>query len=58
MVIFCVPGTYLHVSIPKDKRILMKFGDRFVGIMCEVNPEYREYLLEERGEMVLYTNIL
>ena len=35
---FCVPGSYLHKSLPNDNIVHMKFEDGFVDVMCEVNP--------------------
>ena len=37
---FDIPGAYLHVSLPDDKVVHMKFEGEVVDIMCEVNPEY------------------
>ena len=34
---------YLHLEIPKDKSIVMNLRGRFVGIVCQVNPEYKEH---------------
>jgi hypothetical protein len=56
--IFDVPGAYLQAEMPKDKKLLMKFRDEFVDIMCEVNPEYKKYMIEENGKRVLYIRIL
>lgn len=56
--IFDVPGAYLHAKMPKDKQILMKIRDQFVDIMCEVNPEYKQYVRIENGKKVLYVQVL
>jgi len=50
---FDVPGAYLHASLPD-----MKFKGEFVEIMCEVNPEYLEFVTEERGKTTLYVQVL
>ena len=36
----------------------MKFRDEFVNIMCEVNPEYKKYVVKENGKKALYVKIL
>ena len=41
---FDVPGAYIHASLPDDKVVHMKFEDKFVEIMCEVNPEYEKFV--------------
>jgi hypothetical protein len=56
--IFDVPGAYLQAEMPKDKKVLMKLRGQFVDIMCEVNPEYKPYVTEERGEKILYLKVL
>jgi hypothetical protein len=56
--IFDVPGAYLQAEMPKDKKVLMKLRGQFVDIMCEVNPEYIPYVIEEKGEKVLYLKVL
>ena len=28
----------------------MKFRNEFVDIMCEVNPEYEQYVIKENGK--------
>ena len=56
--IFDVPGAYLQAEMPAEKKLLMIFRDEFVDIMCEVNPEYRQYVIEEKGKKVLYVRVL
>jgi hypothetical protein len=56
--IFDVPGAYLQAEMPKEKNMLMKFRDEFVDIMCDVNEEYRQYVVEENGKRVLYVRVL
>ena len=36
----------------------MRLVGRFVDIMCEVNPEYKQYVRYERGIKVLYLRVL
>ena len=38
MAIFDIPGAYLNLYMPEDKFLLLKLGDDFVNIICEVNP--------------------
>jgi hypothetical protein len=38
--------------------MLMKFRDEFVDIMCDVNSEYKKYVVEENGKRVLYVRVL
>ena len=56
--IFDVPGAYLQAEMPREKKILMKLRNEFVDIMCEVNPEYEQYVIKENGKKVLYVKIL
>jgi hypothetical protein len=56
--IFDVPGAYLQAEMPKEKNMLMKFRDEFVDIMCDVNPEYKKYVVMENGKRVLYIRVL
>ena len=51
---FDVPGAYLHADIPEDKFRVLKLEGRYVDIMCDVNPEYVEYIHVENGRKVLY----
>ena len=37
--VFDVPGSYLQTVMPADIRILLRIRDKFVDIMCEVNPD-------------------
>ena len=56
--IFDVPGAYLHAEMPGDKKLLMVFRGEFVDIMCDVNEEYKKYVIYENGKKVLYVRIL
>ena len=46
---FGIPGAYLHVETPKDKRVLMKIGGYFADIMFQVNPKYEQHVRHENG---------
>lgn len=56
--IFDIPGAYLHAEMPADKKLLMVFIDEFVDIMCDVNEEYKKYVIHKNGKKVLYVRIL
>ena len=55
---FDVPGAYLHAEKPKDEKVYMKFEGDFADIMCEVNREYKKFVMIERGKRVLYVRVL
>ena len=52
MAIADVPVPCLHAEMPQDKMVLLKLKGQFVDIMCQVNPEYKEYVRYE-GKMKL-----
>ena len=56
--IFDVTGYYLQTALPEDRFLLMRIRDDFVGVMCEVNPEYIPYVRYKNGDNVLYVNII
>ena len=59
MVVFDVPGAYLHALMPEDKNIIMLLRGRFVEIMCKVDPHYNEYVtVNSKGQKALYLKIL
>ena len=53
-----VPGAYLHAEMPQDKLVLLKLKGQFVDIMCQVNPEYKQYVRYEGKTKVLYLKVL
>ena len=56
-----VPGAYLQARLaPRDdnERVLMKLRGKFVDTMCKVNPEHTKNLIYEKGQKVLYMEIL
>ena len=57
---FDVPGAYLHAMLPNEdgKRILSKIKGEFVDLMCEVNPDFKKYVIYKNGIKVLYLIIL
>jgi len=56
---FDVPGAYLHAEMDKD-RVFMKLRGQFVDIMCDVNPEYKQFVTTEgpKHQKVLYLWVL
>ena len=57
--IFDVPGAYLHELLPNDKNIIMVLRNEFVDIMCDVNQEYKKYVVHlKNGKIVLYLKFL
>jgi hypothetical protein len=58
VVIFDAPGTYLQAEMPKEKNMLMKFRDKFIDIMCDVNLESKDCVVVENRKRVLYVQVL
>ena len=58
VVIYVIPGAYLHAHMPSEHRITLKLRGQFVDIMCQVNPEFKTNILIENGEKVLYLRVL
>ena len=52
--VFDVPGAYLNAYMPDDNFLLIKFNDKCVDIMCDVNPELVEDIRMENVKKVLY----
>ena len=42
MSIFDVPDAYLNCDNSEEHFVLLKLEDKFMEIMCEVNPEFRK----------------
>ena len=55
---FDIPGAYLHAEMPEDKEVIMKLKGYFADIMCDINPEYRKYIIQEGKTKVLYLRCL
>ena len=43
-----VPGAFLHSELLEGKRLFLRLRDVFVDIMCQVNPEYKQYVRVEK----------
>ena len=50
MAIFDVPGSFIQTAIPADKFLLMRIGDEFVDVMCEVKLVYMAHVRYENGK--------
>ena len=55
---FDIPVAYLHAEMPKDKTVVLKLKEKFVSIMCEINPEYKQHVRIEGRTSVLYLSVL
>ena len=44
--------------MPAHKQILLRIRDEFLGIMCEVNPDYRAYVQYDNANKVLFLKVL
>ena len=40
-----VPDAYLYAEFPEGKNVILKLNGVFVGIMCDVNPEYKNHVI-------------
>ena len=47
---FDVAEEYLHESPPNDKVLQMNFKGKFVDIMSEINLEYENCVIYEKGK--------
>ena len=56
--IFNVTGDFLKTALPEDNFLLVRIRDKFLDVMCEVNPEYIPYVRYENDKNLLYVNIL
>ena len=57
-----VPNAFIQTEVDErdedGNRMIMKIRGVLVDILCNMDPSYREYVVVERGEKVLYTHIL
>ena len=58
-----VPNAFIQTEVPDQRdddghRMIMKIRGALVDILCNMDPSYREYVVIEKGEKVLYTHIL
>jgi hypothetical protein len=56
-----IPNAFIQTSVKavdsEGNRIIMKVRGVLAEILCEMEPEYREYLVQEGGQSVLYLHI-
>ena len=55
---YSIPGAYLQTDLPKDKLVLLLSEGKFVDIMSEINPEYKQQVRTKDGRNTLYIRIL
>ena len=57
-----VPNAYLHATLPEKEigeRVVMKIRGKLVDWLVEIDPlAYLDYVVIERGEQVLYLQVL
>ena len=58
MATFYIPGVYLHEEMPENKTVVLKLKGKFVSIMCDINPEYKQFVRIEGKTSVLYLSVL
>ena len=56
--IFHIPGVYLHINMPEDKRVVMVLRGEFVDIMVKACPKYEKYVSVINGRKALYLRVL
>ena len=60
--VFDIPNAFIQTEADeRDKdgnRMIMKIRGVLVDILCNMDPIYREFVVIEKGEKVLYTHIL
>ena len=52
---FDAPGSFLHLYMTKDKRVVMKLQREFFDIMCGVNPQFLPNLCFTKMGIRFYT---
>ena len=55
---FDVPGEYLQIDIPKNNSMLLLLEGKFVDIMCDINPEYKQHVKNKEGRNAFYICII
>ena len=44
--------------MPPEDNVILKIKGQFTDIMCNANPEFKKYVLVEKGTKVLYLKVL
>ena len=55
---FEVPGAYLKTDLSKDNFTLLLLEVKSVGIMCDINPKYKQQVRFKDGRKTLYLCII
>ena len=55
---FDVPGAYLQKDLPKDNFALLLLEENFVGVMCDINPQYKQHPRFKYARKTVYLHIL
>ena len=50
-----VPGAFMHSDI--DKQVHLKLEGEIAELLVKVGPTYAEFVLKEKGKMVIYTEL-
>mmetsp|Transcript_1114 Transcript_1114/g.1744 ORF Transcript_1114/g.1744 Transcript_1114/m.1744 type:complete len:107 (+) Transcript_1114:235-555(+) len=50
-----IAGAYLNADM--DEEVYVRFTGSMMELLCEICPEYKELLVEEKGKMVLYVRL-
>ena len=53
-----VPGAFLHAELPVGKKLFLVFRGQMADIMCEVNPDYQQYVRIVNGKKILYVKVI
>ena len=56
-----IPNAFVQTEVDEvdgqGNRLIMKIRGACVDILCEIDPTYKEYVVEERGQRVLYVHL-
>ena len=56
--IFNIPGAYLHTEMPDEHQVILKVKGKFVDIMCDVNEDFKAFILYKNEMKVLHLKVL
>jgi hypothetical protein len=48
-----IPGAYLHADLPESEQVYMKLAKDLVKIMCEINPNLKQFVRQDGSMIVL-----
>ena len=55
---FDVPGAYLQTNLPKEIFMILLLEGKFVDIIFDINPEYKQHIRFKYGKKALYLCII